>query len=323
MSNTPSLAALDPLGSTLAPGSPGTQPYIQWIDDHGGKNNLFFDCVVSEDWPDEGTTVTEHPVEVGADIADHVRVKLPTYTLTVRATNEPFKNAGPNQVQPTKGPQRLQVGFVHLVPASQTLTFQKWKNEILARALASAAGGAIGTAVGGTTGGVIGSVVGGVAASLLFPPEAVTESAAAQGLTFSSGQGAVTIEVAQYPGVDYVQATHGLLVELKNQAVVFGIFGSKQSEPNMVIESLSFHRDAQTGTGEDLVIGFKQVRVVSTQTITLPVPHVSAPAPKPMGQQALVPDDLSMNEAAQLFASLGWIPSPPTPAGNSALPTPQ
>ena len=98
--------------SPLDGGSPGVQPHLEWIDDTGAVNELWFDLVVDEDWPDEGADVTQHPVEVGADISDHVRVKLPTYQLTIRATNEPFTNAGPDGDLPVRGPASISYGKV-------------------------------------------------------------------------------------------------------------------------------------------------------------------------------------------------------------------
>ncbi len=114
---------------------------------------------------------------------------------------------------------------------------------------------------------------------------------------------------------------HALLVQLKDAATQFTIIGTKQTEPNMVIETLAFHRDKSTGTGQDCTIGFKQVRVVSSQTVALPQPHISAGGglpTTPKGQQALVPDDLSLDEARSLFAGLGWVTS--VPANAAALP---
>ena len=302
MSNTPSTLGAGSLSGV----SPGIQPAIQWVDETGATYQLEFDCVVTEDWPDEGATVTEHPVEEGADIADHVRAKLPTYTLTIRQSNEPFTNAGTNGDVPDLTSTQLVFPIVQLVAASAGITFQEWQNNILARALVADAGAVVGAAAGGSTGAAVGSAVGGLAASLLFAPQAVTSNAVIQGSTLAKGQGSVTPSVYTYPGIDYVEQVQALLVQLKEAATQFTVIGTKQTEPNMVIETLSFHRDQGTGTGQDLTIGFKQVRIVTTQTVALPVIHLSAGGglpTAPKGQQALVPDDLSLSEARQLFSS--------------------
>ena len=321
MSNVSTVASGIAGSGALSGMSPGVQPILEWQDQTGATYQLAFDCVVAEDWPDEGTTVTEHPVEEGADIADHVRAKLPTYTLTIRQSNEPFTNAGPAGDVPSFGPVPLTFPIVQLVPSTTTLSFQEWKNNILARALAADAGGVVGGVVGGQVGSVVGAVVGGVAASLLFPPEAVTSAIGVQSQTLATGQASASPQVYTYPGADYVQSVHALLVELKEAATQFTIYGTKQTEPNMVIESLSFHRDKSTGTGQDCTIGFKQVRVVTSQTVALPQPHISAGGglpTTPMGQQALTPDDLSYQEAVTLYSSLGWVTS--VPGNASSLP---
>jgi len=65
------------------------EAYLSYVDQTGNTKLIIFDAVLSEDWP-QGTTVTEHPVEQGANVTDHVRVTLVTCRLRVRVTNEPL-----------------------------------------------------------------------------------------------------------------------------------------------------------------------------------------------------------------------------------------
>ena len=68
---------------------PLQKAYLQWTDTSGSSNLITFAVVTAEDW-DEGAQVTEHPVEQGPDVADHIRVELPKCRLRVFATNEPI-----------------------------------------------------------------------------------------------------------------------------------------------------------------------------------------------------------------------------------------
>ena len=50
--------------------------------------NLYFECILSEK-TDYGADISEHPVEQGSDITDHVRVKLQECTLSALVTQSP------------------------------------------------------------------------------------------------------------------------------------------------------------------------------------------------------------------------------------------
>ena len=261
---------------------PGRQAYVQWDDASGTTNQLAFDCVTAEDW-DQGATVTEHPVEVGADVADHVRVKLPTCTLAVRSTNEPLASGGPNGVVPNQQTITLSVATAGYAPDPSAPLIQKtWFNEILERSLGYTAAGEISNLIPGAAGAAVGAI-GAIAVAALFQghevdvPVQTTLPDPSGGFFLSNQPGMVRVDV--WPtgnATDFVLATHSLLVQLKSLAQKFTVFGSKQTEPDMVIETLTIHRDAGTGTGEALTIGFKQVRIVSTATVALPIPHLSA-----------------------------------------------
>jgi hypothetical protein len=281
-------------GGTTTAASPGQQAYLQWTNATGSVLQFRVESIRSEDW-DEGATVTEHPVEVGANVADHVRVELPKVTLSFRSSNEPITMAGnPTQDLSVNVSLLLTVPAVLQQPTPGAVTYPEWKNMILERVMTEAAGGNLGQALGGSTGNVLGAASGAILGSLLFAGETVTKTAAVnagQSQVILATQVAATVQ--QWPnGTDYVEQTHALLVQLKNSAQVIDVYGSKQTEFSMVIETLTFHRDADTGTGEDVTIGLKQVRIVSTQTVALPVPNLSAGGglpTVPKGQQSPQP----------------------------------
>jgi len=59
----------------------------------GRLETLVFDVMTLES-PDFGTVITQHPVEEGADITDHVRVLPITLSLDVTVTDYPLSSAG-------------------------------------------------------------------------------------------------------------------------------------------------------------------------------------------------------------------------------------
>lgn len=265
-------------------GQPAPSAALQFTDASGVNNLLTFSVVKSENW-DENAEVTEHPVEVGANVADHVRVSLVKCELKVFNTNEPIgqsQQMGSYVDQSARGPLSLPVPVPSWSSGSLTLNYPVWDNPILERAALQAATGAIGNAVGGATGSVIGAAVGGLAGALLLKAHASTKTQGTNAGLENVSQPASPFFVDQWPGhTDYVQNMHTLLVNLKNTAQVFTVLGTKKTLTPMVIETLSFSRTNETGSGEDVTIGLKEIRQVSTQTVTAPIPNLSAGGGKP------------------------------------------
>lgn len=259
----------------VIPGAVSAQ--LEWVDAAGGTNFLQFDVVVSETWND-GSTVSEHPVEEGADVADHVRVKLVTCELKVRATNEPID--ANNWDQATSSPLSLTPASPTWVPASGIVISKVWNNPIELRALTASLVGLAGfvPGPGGVAGGGAGAIATGLIAGIVAPGfETDVPIATDAGLLPPAPTPPLAPTVQQWPfGIDYVEKTHALLVQLQKKAQLFNVFGSKQTQYDMVIEGLVFVRNADTGSGEDLSISLKEVRIVSSQTVPAPIPHLSA-----------------------------------------------
>ncbi len=62
--------------------------YLTWTPKVGPAKSLFFDAV-TEEAQDLASTATEHPVEEGANIADHIRDELERCSLEVFVSNQP------------------------------------------------------------------------------------------------------------------------------------------------------------------------------------------------------------------------------------------
>ena len=260
---------------------PAPQAYLEYTDAAGTTYTISFDVVISEDWPDQGTTVTEQNVEQGANVADHVRVKLATCELKIFSSNEPiWKSSGVNPQAPGQDAVTLYVATTNVTAAPQTLNFQAWSNPSELRSLiANSFKGISGTTSGGAVSSAI-SAGGDYTQSQLAQAQAIPMAVTVDaGRTSSSVLTTVTASVDVWPNeVDFVRQMHDLLLQLKNAATQFTVVGTKQSMSPMVIESLSFHRDKDTGSGEEITIGLKQVRIVTTQTVPAPSPVPFLPA---------------------------------------------
>ena len=320
--------------------------YLQWTDASDALNTITFDVVVSEEW-DEGATVTEHPVESGPDVSDHIRVTLPTCRLRIFSTNEPLDvaagdsvdKASPGQVNIpipsvvyTRGTGVSVSDFLGIPNAggpTQTgsiIAYPDWVNPITARALAISAAGAGAGAIAAATGNGQNEFAGIAEAAAVIGAEALANlflGAKSQTLYQMTDAGLLPVlnqpaqaTVQVWPaGVDYVYAIHQLLSSLKSAATLFTVVGTKEGPvPNMAIEHLSFHRDADTGTGEEIEIGFKQILIVTTQTVAVQpisnLPGGGGKTPTALGAQGANPADKE--------SALSWIvdnsgPPVPTP----------
>jgi hypothetical protein len=256
--------------------------YLSWTDASGTSYDFFPDLVISEKWQ-EDCAVTEHPIEQGANIVDHVRVELLKCELTIFATNEPI---GPNsfQVPQTVGVQLEGPpgpGFV--VPGPPIA--KEWISQLGLRSALLGAGGAIGGAVGGALGTAVGGLAGSLLGSLFSDYEldtpisnTVTLTAAPQVIgqaqlqQFSDSQGETVLGSQVIPTTtDFVEATISVLEQLKDTAQIISLNGSKEVCSSMVIESFAYTRSSDEGTGATITIGFKEIRIVQTQSVTAPL----------------------------------------------------
>jgi hypothetical protein len=256
---------------------PAPQAYITWTDSSGTTNWFTFDLVESENW-DTGADITEHPVEQGANIADHVRVKLDKCELKIFSTNEPINGNAFDQAEIANVP--IATDTPSWVPGDGLIIIPQWENNIALRALAGSLVGLVGGLSG--TGGKIAGLAIVEAADLLVPGEQILLPVQTDAGLLPPAPVQMSATVQQYATpTDYVEATHAQMIALKNAAQIVQVFGTKQVNFSMVVETASFMRDVDSGTGEVLTIGFKEIRVVSTQVVTAPIPHLSAGGGKP------------------------------------------
>jgi hypothetical protein len=292
------------------------EAFVEYTDAAGNLNTIVFDAVTAEDW-NPTATVTEHPVEDGANIGDHVRVGLMTCTLKVHVTNEP---SGSNWLDdPTLAP----------------ITFQwpQWVNNLDANAQALQAGGLASEIVGAGASLLENATpLGNLVAQALIPTRQVTAtgntvpgydtsdaltvageavnslSDVASNLTFELVADAleepgyaITVPTTT-PGnivqfeefTDYAQEMIYAFIGLLSNAQLFHVVGSKMDQTNMILTSMAVHRGeiSETGTGAQLELSFKQLRIVSTNTTLAPIPTL------PRGQSTVTKGSQDPPDAA-------------------------
>ena len=259
--------------------------YFSFPDGVLSSTTLMFDGVLDESW-DLENEVSSHPVEVGADVTDNVRVGLAKCQLTVFCTNEPF------QANTFASPSMQQTSISIAASdgdrsAPDTLVAKEWDNKLNFQAALKGVGSLVGGAAGGGTGSIIGTAVGGIAGALLFAPGEVDKSFSPIGGLGIDGAGDESFQT-QLLGqadntIDFVVKLFSALETLRTSATLIDVYGSKNFRTNMVINSVNLHRDASTGTGAEFTISLQELRFVSTQTVTAPaatVPRAKPPAPK-------------------------------------------
>lgn len=228
--------------------------YLYWTNDVGLSKILWFD-VVTEEGQNRSAEATEHPVEEGVDVTDHVRPKVPRITLATFVSNTPISNKvevaariGGMQGIGTKrliGAQPGDLTGHELVVPSYDPPLQPTPGSLLNAAL-------------------------GAISSLLTSKKQYK----AQTLTFPTE-------------FNNVKEVHDELIGLIETSQRVSVATSNRTYANMVIEDCSMSRTADTGTGATIHLEMKEIRVVSALSVTAPkpAPDSNADARKNKGAQ--------------------------------------
>ncbi|HEY3817323.1 MAG TPA: hypothetical protein VGL81_09140 [Polyangiaceae bacterium] len=285
------------------------QPSISWVDTAGLTHLFSFDLVKSETWNDDAT-VTEHAVEVGANVGDHIRVELEKCELEILSTPTPLDGNAFQTAVLTGSSAQLPVPS--WVKGSGLLVVPAWQNNIEIRALAGALVG-LGGGLKGTLG-QVGGLAGDLLLGALFPGvETQRPVQTTAGLSPPAPSRIVTPTVQMFAAPsDFVEATHAQMKALKDAGQLLSVYGTKQVNLSMAIEKLTFVRNASTGGAEMMTVGFKEVRVVATQMVPVPIQNLSAGGGAPPvhhgAQNASdAPPAMQKSTAAYIVDSVGGV----------------
>ena len=254
------------------------------------EGQLGFDVTESEAL-ELSSTVTEHPVETGANVTDHVRKNLDKLTLVVFVSNTPITDE--NFVDPTQ--PRGTVNNVLLsgdnlytgpVPPPQTRIDP---HEYLSLNSPLSLGGLVGSAARAI------AAIGPVFVQVGVQPTEHPDTFASV-LTFPEAFSA-TIE------------TYDALTQLQDDATLVSVILRDSVHDDMLIVGISKPRSVDTGDGAEFTVQLQQVRIVQTKTTTSPIPtEPRALSPVSRGSTGAATASPAMSSGAtQILAKFGVV----------------
>lgn len=210
--------------------------------------DLHFDAVTDEQ-ATHTADVTEHPVEEGANVSDHVQDQLDTVTLEVFVTNQPIKDVNNVYGLDENYTEMLDVDGVELVQAGKKLDVPKSRPfPVTPGALMQTVGNFISDMLADDT-----------VAQVYGQTKPKTTSYPAQVLNWPTKFNAITDVV-------------GILVDWKKRGVVGQVITPWKTFPSVVITSVSTTKDASVGDAAKVLLTFKEIRIVESKLVTAPVP---------------------------------------------------
>jgi hypothetical protein len=232
--------------------------FISWVPKAGGPRSLFFD-VVTEESVNSPASVTDHPVEDGPNVADHIRLEPKKCTLQVFISNSPVYDVNGRGGRVSSLPMVVAVssnsrGRTETVPVK---TYDAPLPLNPAGAVTSAVSAAVKSFAG--TGNKELKVV-------LYDRGVTSLQSAAQ--------------VMQFPSeFDAVADTVRTLEELQNSYQLVSIYLPYKTYENMYLEGLQVTRNTKTGDGAQLHLDFKQLFLVEAKLVNAPIPTQSIGTP--------------------------------------------
>lgn len=226
--------------------------HLSWED-----RSLYFDVVVTET-QEERSQITDHPVETGATVTDHVRAMPDRVVLEVFVSNAPIS---PNGLANADG--AILGGAATMARQSVDLNVGTFGQGLSYSPPFAPTPGAVFQAAG----------------------NALNQVAKAIGLT----KGPVTRATPYVFPADFnfVRETWSILHDLKKKATVLDVFTSTATYGSMVIEELSAVKDFDAGTGGRMTIGLRSLSFVDTALTVAPVSAIPrGQPPKAKGVQA-------------------------------------
>jgi hypothetical protein len=241
---------------------------ISWVNGDGSTDVVELDIFEVETHAADNE-LSEFPVEVGLDLTDNIRIKPRTLILEGYVTDIPLpenvSNAGAYSLQSLDLPNAPSYGRANVkldVPASPL----KLNVASLVTAGFNALAGALG--FGGTN-----------EATVFLRGQDVAQSGTAR-VWQPSNQASRVIDVFK------------LLTKASDTARLCSVVTDFKSYDNMAIEHLEVPRKTDDGSGAHFSVSFKQIRIVSAQTVTAPKPAITA-AQKPTSAGSKATEDES------------------------------
>lgn len=210
---------------------------------------LYFECVTSE-MAEHTAMATEHYVEKGANVSDHVRPGLDKVTLDVFISNTILKDVN-NAYGLTVEGVELDVQVMNAEVISTVLDVPSTGTKVYPTpgSLIGAATSAIGEAISGKT------------------------TYKAQGLASKLGPyaGISKAQILRHPKIDHVRDVIVMLDDWRVRGVLGKVYTSWKTYQSMVITGVRVKRTSATGDAGEVSIELKEVRLVESLLVTAPV----------------------------------------------------
>ena len=239
--------------------------YLSWTDTSqlaaAGLPNfaeMHFDAVISEEH-EHASEVTEHTVEQGVNVVDHVRPLARRVTLEVFVSNTPVGS---------RDAQRAPIQFAVAVPNGATtpslgtITVPQPHQD-----------GFLAFLNGGTS-----QVLGGVLQAVGLVQGNVT-SYTPQTAAAPPYQDNINFNVDQFIGAsDYPLQAFDNLEVLRTTATLLNVNTPKAYYTDMVLESVKMSRSQKAGTGAYFTLMFREIRFVNSSVVNAPAPSIPSAA---------------------------------------------
>ncbi len=212
--------------------------WVALVPDDASVPYVGFDTTLAETHSNTAV-ITDHPVEIGSNVTDHIRPTPGEFSCVVFVTNTPIVAAGgtqtPANVAGITGDNSVSIDFpaAFLVKPKGAPIFTP--------------GGAI-QALGGLIGSLFGDGTPTSIAPLSFPAP-----------------------------FDAIQSTYEALTKLQDAGVTMSVFTSILEYPSMAIAKVEMPRTMSGGA--EISLDFKRIVTVSTSSAVAPVPTVPAGVP--------------------------------------------
>lgn len=246
---------------------------IAYKDGAGAVQELRLDSVeVTE--INIGTQVTEHPVEEGAPVTDHVRVLLPVCTINGYVSNTPLpSNPGAQALFENREFDLPPATEKVPVSGNVDLPDPPYRSTAMVSVVRSAMG-------------VVDSVFG-------LSGSGPKKMQGIVGVTEQAGPGRKMVGAVGLPGVDSNRAAaiFKKLEELQAKAELVTYVDSLRQYDDVVIENLTTSRSLEDGKGASFQLSLKRIRIVSAKRVKAPLPaEVRGEAPASKGSQSTQQD---------------------------------
>lgn len=256
-------------------------PILYWQDDETGETeSIEFDATQSEGH-DDTVSITDHPVEVGANVADHARPEPTRFTL--EGIVSPIPN--PRLDKDTAFTTSDLVAPVMLDPGSKTVRLDPPKPP-----LEPSLSGLVQAGVGA----LVNAVTGGPNMNAQFTGDARRGTRVVK-----------TQSLQQKAPRDRIREVYDLLLKAQSRALLVTVQARYREHFDMLIERVSQPRAVEDGSSAKFQVDLKRIRVSDSQTVAAPKPaEARGNIAKNKGSQATKPADAASSQQLESTLSM-------------------